>query len=244
MWSAQYANNPEEGATEFDKGWKRFYHWVGYNQIVVFSGKIQTRVNIRNLDICILIDPAMSGLGGIVVTGTDSLNRVFNLAAYERPWRPPELCDFTFKLVARWQPRLVAIEEVLFSGVFKHWFEREMLFRGTYFNIVPISPVVGGRALSKPMRVRGLSNYFSAGNVYFPSNRIPGGEPDDSEELVREYDTFGANRKIHMLDALAYGPDVWMPGLSRAKFQQMAVQEQQILMGQDAESGYSNIDLM
>lgn len=244
VWTAQYANNPEEGATEFDKGWKRYFHWIGYNQIAVFSGKVQTRLNIRDLDICILIDPAMSGLGGIVVTGTDNLNRCFTLASYERSWRPPELCDFTFKLVARWQPRLVAIEEVLFSGVFKHWFEREMLFRGTYFNIVPVGPVVGGRAQSKPMRVRGLSNYFSAGNVYFASNNVPGGEPDDSTELEKEYDTFGANRKIHMLDALAYGPDVWMPGLSRAKFQQMSVMEQQVLQGQNAETGYSHIELL
>lgn len=243
VWTAQYANNPESGATEFDKSWKKYFHWNGYNQLAVFSGKIQTRVHVRDLDVCILIDPAMSGLGGIVVTGTDSFNRVYTLAAHEQPWRPPELCNFVFRLVSRWQPRLVAIEEVLFSGVFKHWFEREMLFRNQYFNIVPISPVVGGRAQSKPMRVRGLANYFSAGNVFFASGQQPG-SPDDSQELEKEFDTFGANRKIHMLDALAYGPDVWMPGLSRAKFNQMAATEQQILQGQDGESGYSTIDLV
>ncbi|HEX9430570.1 MAG TPA: hypothetical protein VF944_09350 [Candidatus Bathyarchaeia archaeon] len=235
VWTAQYANNPEEGATEFDKGWKRWYHWVGFNTIVVFSGKVQTRLNVRDLDICILIDPAMSGLGGFVVTGTDSLNRCFILQAFERDWKPPQLCDFVFKRVARWQPRLVAIEEVLFSGVFKHWFEREMLFRGTYFNIVPISPVVGGRALSKPMRVRGLANYFSSGSIFFPVD----GQEDDSKELIKEYDSFGASKKIHMLDALAYGPDVWMPGLSRAKFDQYARTETELMANRDIETGYS-----
>lgn len=238
VWTAQYANNPEEGATEFDKGWKRWFHWVGYNQFIVFSGKSQTRVNVRDLDICILIDPAMSGLGGIVVTGADLLNRVFTLAAFERDWKPPQLCDFVFKLVARWQPRLVAIEEVLFSGVFKHWFEREMLFRGTYFNIVPISPVIGGRALSKPMRVRGLSNYFSSASIFFAANGAEY-QQDDSTELAKEYDSFGASKKIHMLDALAYGPDVWIPGLSRPRYEQYAKEEAELLTGRDVETGYS-----
>jgi len=240
VFTAQYANNPEEGATEFDKGWKRFFHWTGYNTIAVFSGKSHTILNVRDLDICILIDPAMSGYGGIVVTGSDHLNRVFVLEAWEREWKPPQLCDFVFKLNARWQPRLVAIEEVLFSGVFKHWFEREQLFRGQYFSIVPISPVVGGRALSKPMRVRGLSNYFSSATVFFAA----AARGDDTEELKHEFDTFGANRKIHMLDALAYGPDVWMPGLSRAKFAEYAKSEEELLQGASIETGYSNIDLV
>lgn len=243
VWSAQYANNPEEGATEFDKSWKRYFHWSGYNQIIVFSGKAQTKISIRDLDICILIDPAMSGLGGIVVTGSDNLNRVFALQAFERDWKPPQLCDFVFKLVARWQPRLVAIEEVLFSGVFKHWFEREQLFRGTYFHIEPISPVVGGRALSKPMRIRGLANYYSSGTIYHAAKGqgIAGIPMDDSAELDKEFDSFGASKKLHMLDALAYGPDVWMPGLSRAKFDEYARTEKELLQDRDVTTGYSVI---
>lgn len=234
VWTAQYANNPEAGATEFDKSWKRFFHWVGYNQLVVFSGNSQTRVNIRDLDICILIDPAMSGLGGVVVTGTDRANRAFVLEALKDEWKPPQLCDLVFKLVARWQPRLVAIEEVLFSGVFKHWFEREQQFRGTYFYIEPVSPVVGGRAMSKPMRVRGLTNYFSAGNIFFASQ--------GQDELIKEFDTFGATKNYHMLDALAYGPDVWMPALSRAKWDKFKQDEEKLLAQRDVESGYSMIE--
>lgn len=234
VWTAQYANNPEAGATEFDKGWKRFYHWTGYNTIAVFSGQNQTRLNVRDMDICILIDPAMSGLGGIVVTGSDFRNRVFTLEALKSEWKPPQLCDLTFKLVARWQPRLVAIEEVLFSGVFKHWFEREMQFRGTYFNIVPVSPVVGGRSMSKPMRVRGLQNYFSGGEIFFAS--------EGQDELIKEFDTFGATKNYHMLDALAYGPEVWMPGLAREQRTARKKAEEQLLGERDAETGYSVIE--
>lgn len=245
VWCAQYANNPEAGATEFDRSWKRWYHWTGYNTISLFHGPREERINIRDLDICILIDPAMSGLAGMVVTGTDKLNRVFILDAQEEEWKPPQLCDWTFKWAARWKPRLVAIEEVLFSGVFKHWFEREMLFRGQYFHIEPIGPVVGGKVLSKPMRVRGLTNYFSAGQIFFP---VMGQGSAESvrgcKEIVNEFDKFGALKKIHMLDALGYGPDVWMPGLARKTVEKYASIEQLVLAGRDLETGYSQIDLV
>lgn len=253
VYSAQYANDPEEGATEFDKSWKRWYHWAGYNQIIVFSGKSQTRINVRDLDICILYDPAMSGFGGLVVTGTDAFNRIFVLNCLEREWKPPETCDMMFRLVSRWQPRLAAIEEVLFSGLYKVWFEREMLWRGVYFNIFPVGPIVGGKTLSKPARVRSLQNYFSAGLVHFAANpeRLQGAVVDssrqfgdDTAELVKEYDTFGANKKIHMLDAFAYGPEVWMPGLSRAKFDQYKQKESEFFGSGDVETGYSTIDLL
>lgn len=236
VWTAQYANNPEEGATEFDKSWKRWFHWVGYNQLVVFSGKAETRINARDLDINILFDPAMSGKAGIVVTGSDRLNRVFILEALKDEWKPPQVCDLIFKLVARWRPRCVAVEEVLFSGLFKHWFESEMKLRNQYFNVVPISPVVGGRAQSKPMRVRGLSNYFSGGNIYFATS--------GQEDLIKEYDSFGATEDYHMLDALAYGPEVWMPGLSRAEMEKRQKAVEQLLDQRDVETGYSEIELV
>lgn len=242
VFSAQYANNPDESATEFDKAWKRFFHWVGYNQIVVFSGKLQTRINIRDLDICILIDPAVSGPAGVVVTGTDKLNRIFILEALKDEWKPPQLCDLVFKLVARWQPRLVAIESVLFSVIFKNWFESEMRFRGVNFNIVPVEPKEGGRNLSKEHRVRQLSNYFSAGLIFFSAgvNLTTGAS---QELLIKEFDSFGATKNYHMLDALAYGPDVWMPGLSRAKVNKYAQDEAMLLANRDIETGYSMIEL-
>lgn len=242
VFSAQYANNPDESATEFDKGWKRFYHWAGFNTIVVFSGKTQTRINVRDLDICILIDPAVSGLGGVVVTGTDKLNRIFVLEALKEEWKPPQLCDLTFRLVARWQPRLVAIENVLFSVIFQNWFESEMRHRGTYFNIVPVEPKEGGRNLSKEHRVRQLSNYFSAGLIFFSAGQDNQGK--NQNDIIKEFDSFGATRNYHMLDALAYGPDVWMPGLSRAKVNQYAQDEAALLAQRDIETGYSNIELV
>lgn len=234
IWLAQYANNPKAGATEFDKGWKRFFHWTGYNQITIFTGESSERLNIRDMDIVILYDPAMSGEAGIIVAGTDHKNRIFTLEALKEEWRPPDACDLIFKLVSRWQPRLVAIEEVLFSGLFKPWFEAEMRLRGTSFNIFPVSPIVGGKSISKEARIRGLSNYFSSATIFF------GAEQDN---LIWEYDHFGATKSTHMLDALAYGPEVWKKPLSREQYAHYKKEEEKLFSAHDMETGYSSYEL-
>lgn len=233
IWLSQYANNPQAGATDFDKGWKRFFHWVGYNQIAVFTGDSSERLNIRDMDITILFDPAMSGEAGLIVTGTDWKNRVFTLEALKKEWKPPEACDLMFRLVSRWRPRLVAIEEVLFSGLFKPWFEAEMRLRGQTFNIIPVSPLKGGKSISKEARVRGLSSYFSAGTIFFEANQA---------DLIKEYDQFGATKSIHMLDALAYGPEVWRKPLSRAQYDSYQKTEEELFGQRDEETGYSKIE--
>lgn len=225
IWSAQYANNPEIVAKEFDPSWKKFYEWRGYNKIVVFGGDSRDEIDVMDMDRVILIDPAMSGLAGYLVTGSDWKDRVFTLKAKKHTWKPPELVDEIFADVSRWQPRVVAIEEVLFSGLFKNWLEAEMRLRGIYFKVVPVK--TGGK--SKPVRVRGLSNYFAAGNIYFHQSQ---------NDLITEFDTFGATSNYHMLDALAYGPDIWTRPLSRAEWQSYQEAEMQYISQRDAETGY------
>lgn len=234
IWLAQYANNPQAGATEFAKDWKKFFHWSAYNIITIFTGQSSEKINIRDLDITILFDPAMSGEMGLVITGTDYKNRIFILDSYKEELKPPQACDLLFRLVARWQPRLVAIEEVLFSGLFKPWLEAEMRLRNKSFNILPVSPVKGGKALSKQARVRGLASYFSAGLVYFDAKQ---------EKIIKEYDNFGATSSIHMLDALAYGPEVWRKPISKDRMEQYKKKEEELFGNRDILTGYSAYEL-
>lgn len=231
VFSAQYANDPAEGASEFDPSWKRFYYRNSVNRISVFSGESSTSISDRDLDVCFLIDPAMTGLAGFVITGTDSgiSPRVFILEAMKQEWKPPELVNLIFQKVSQYRPRVVAIEHVLFSGLFQNWINTEMRVRGISFNLIPVK--TGGKA--KEARVRGLSNYFSAGRIYFH---------DSQKELIEEYDHFGATNNYHMLDALAYGPDVWKPALRREVWNNYGEVAKQILDGRDIETGYSSID--
>lgn len=220
IFSAQYANDPKEGATEFDQSWKRFYEWDGEHRVRVHG----TLVNVRDgTDNVILIDPAMTGKAGYVVTAMDDKERVFILKAKKHNWKPPELVNELFLDVMRWQPRLVVIEAVLFSELFQHWIIREQAARGIRFRIEPART----RQRSKESRVRGLSNYLSAGQIFFHASQA---------DLLEEYDAFGATSDYHILDALAYGPEFWKKGGYINRAGQIA---QTMMEGRDLQTGYS-----
>lgn len=225
VWTAQYANDPESGATEFDKAWKKYYRWRGYNRLSIGEDENMQHFNVMELDRCILIDPAMSGKAGFIVTGSNKDDKIFILEAKKNEWRPPELVDYIFASVSRWQPRLVAIEEVLFSGLFQHWLKREMSDRGIRFNIIPVR--TGGK--QKEARVKGLANYFAAGSIFFNETQ---------EDLIEEYDMFGATNDYHLLDALAYGPEVWVRPFGKDRWDSLHEAEQLLLANRDSETGY------
>lgn len=225
IWSAQYANDPDSGITEFNKSWKRYYEWTGYNKIVIGEGDSREFIDVMDLDRCILIDPAMSGKAGFIVTGTDTNDRIFSLEAIKKDWKPPELVDFLFSAVSRWQPRLVAIESVLFSGLFEHWLKREMQVRGIRFHIVPI-PTHGKQ---KEARVKGLATYFAAGAFHHHKSQT---------DLDTEIDQFGATEDYHILDALAQGPQVWTKPFNSARWIDFKKAEEDLLAARDIETGY------
>lgn len=239
VWSAQYANNPAAGATELQSNWKRFYQWSGRDRLYVGDGQFKTHYHVmEDLDRCILIDPAMSGLAGFVVTGTTTDDKIFLLEAKKHAWKPPELVDYLFAAVARWQPRLVAIEAVLFSELFQHWIESEMQLRGVRFHVEPIS--TGGK--KKEVRVRGLVNYASAGVIHYHGEVF---QEDGEEKYVgsmedfnTEWNEFGATTNYHLLDALAQGPQVWVRPYGKARWESLKAAEEVLLANRDPETGY------
>lgn len=227
VW-VQYTNNPDIHGKEFDDKWKRFYKFkdtytVEFRDI---TGKLCTS-DTRDMDRVVLIDPAMKGLAGVVVTGVDANNRIFTLEALKREWRPPELVQEIFRLVSRWNPRTVVIEEVLFSGLFQHWLESEMRLRNRRFLVEPCKT----NNKQKDIRVRGLSNYFSGGLIFFAENQY---------DLIEEFDQFGATDNYHMLDAMAQGPLFWRKGQTRKMIEEQQKAIDSILGGRDSISGYSS----
>src|SRR5205807_610150 len=124
VWNAQYVNDPHEGLAEFDLNWKKFYHHVPGRQVAAFFGSqtiAPTKYKISDLDIIIIVDPAVTGKSGFIVTGTDAKLHVFVLEAIKGYFKPPELVQKVFDLVQKYWPRLVAFEEVIFSANYKPW---------------------------------------------------------------------------------------------------------------------------
>jgi hypothetical protein len=199
IWTAQYLNDPQVGQNEFEPEWIKYYEWDDVVNIA-FLDESTEELHYRNirddLDICILVDPAVSGPYGYLVTGMDEKKKVFVLKAEQRTFKPHEFMDQLFKDVTRWQARCVGIESVLFSQIFQDWTQREMILRGIRFTVEPL-PV---SQKQKELRVQGLSNYLSAGQIYVHKSQ---------GELIQQIKDFGSISEYHMLDALAHGPHIW-----------------------------------
>lgn len=232
VWAAQYANNPREGGLlEFKPRWLNFYNVVGRDQIAVFSGDGRRQFSIWELDICILIDPSVgesnsSDETGIVVTGTDDDLNIFILETVKKRLRPPELIEEMIRLHQKYHPRVMSIEEVAFSATYKYWFEKECQELRISPNIHEYHP---GSKRSKEARIRGLANYFKAGQVYVL---------EGMHDFRDEYEQFPLTDSEHLLDALAQGPEVWTEGLSEEKWDEFRRAEEKLMAHRSAVTGY------
>ena len=199
VYNAQYLNDPEESGKGFDPTWERFFYWLTPQTIAIFTGRDREIINVRDLDVCIIIDPGESKSGGFVVTGMDWRQRVFVLTSLLLEMKPPELTDLVFKSVVRWQPRTVAIESDFFMSTFEHWWRSEMRLRGIRFHITTVYT----KKKAKDDRIDGLSNYYAASQIY---------HNEAQTDMHDEFRRWGKTKNIHILDAMAYGPEIWRPG--------------------------------
>ncbi len=228
VWSAQYVNDPHEGLAEWNVDWKRWFYWAGPGRIGAFmGGQNPTVQHVRDLDRVILIDPSVSLSPGIIVTGSDDRNRKYVLEAIKKPMNPPQFIDTLFKLVQKWNPRIVSIEEVVFSALYKHWLEREMKIRNQRFLIYPYKPP---KNKLKVERVRQLANNFAAGEIFFHESQT---------DLIEEFDNFGATDDYHLLDAMAQGIEVWRAGVPQNVVEKMKREEEELMKERDIQTGYS-----
>jgi len=201
VWAAQYANDPHEGLAEFDLTWKRFFSRTPTYPVTAVTPHGSLRWKLKDLDILILNDPAVTKTPGIVVTGTDKFMNIFVLETIKREMSPMEFVETQFSLVQKYWPRAVCMEEVVFSEVYSHWLRREMLIRNIRFNILPYKPP---KDKLKFERVAVLGNYYAAGQIFFHASQ---------EEMIWEFDNFGATMNYHLHDALAQGEQFWRPAV-------------------------------
>jgi len=228
----QHTNDPISGLTEFEEGWKRTFNWLGVHKIAVFSGSTQKVVQLHDCDRVILIDPARkNGMTGFVVTAMDPLGRIFILDAIKGRFTDSAFCNLLFRLVQKWYPRTVGIEGVLFSELYQPWLEAEMRNRGIRFHITTLKQKrIGKTQEHKDDHIKALAPYYSAGLIYYHSSQ---------NDYITEFESFGATDNIHLLDALAYGPQVWTPGVAQSTWDSYKKAEESLMSERDFETGYS-----
>lgn len=229
IWNAQYVNNPSEGNTRFNVQDLRYFNRVGTKEIAVLDGKESRRIKIEDMDKLILIDPAPSGLAGIIVTGTDKRNNIYTLEALKDEWSPTVFTDKVFELVLRYHPRKVVIEDVLFSVLYQPWWIREMSVRNIKFVVEGCK--TGGK--QKEERVMGLGPYIAAHQIYVDR---------DQGDLIEEVEKFGMTKNYHLLDAMCQGTKSWRPFTGLGSNVSGTNYSYTGTNGRDIETGYSSID--
>jgi hypothetical protein len=208
IWASQYANNPREGdMTKLQPNWLKYYNVGRGDKLYIFEGESTRSVKTSELDRVILTDPTVgessdADEAGFVVTGTDSKLNIYVLEAYKRVLKPPDFMDELFRLYTKWNPRVVSIESVAFSALFKYWFEEKCKALGVYPSIYQYKT----RGRRKDLRIiESLGNYGAAGQIYIL---------EGMHQLRDEWEWFPLGESEHILDAFAQGPEVWAPGLA------------------------------
>lgn len=230
VFSAQYENDPAGGDLKWKEEWIRPFLWTNEYTCAIPKRSpligLERTVSIWSMYRCLLLDPATSGPSGWIVSGTDSANLNFILEAQQKELNIPEIMNLMFDLQRKYQLHVIAIEEVLFSEIFRHWAEREQILRQQTLHVVPVTT----KQKAKPIRIDGLSTYLSAGQILTNDSRYTKGQnklDDNESDLIYQIRKFGVlpETNLHLLDAMAYGKDVWMPGYDMKMIEEMKKKE-------------------
>lgn len=231
VWAAQYANNPmESGLNEFS--WPiKFYNTNSKRDIVVFEGESSFKRKFDELNIYILTDPSMgesltADETGIVVVGVDQKFNIYILETIKKRLIPPAYVDEIFRLNLKYRPEVIAIEEVNFSGIYKYWIQE----KGKELRIYPpIRSYKPGTKRTKLGRIRGLSHFFSAGQVYIH---------EGMHDFRDEYEQFPMGQSEHLLDAFAQGPDFWDAGMGSEEIERQDAMVEDLMEERSITTGY------
>lgn len=248
VWNSQYMNDPQGGNKKFDPAWIRRYFWDGDNAIITpaiidkdgYTIKPRERFHLQDLYKVLLIDPAITGNTGWIVTGTDYNEKNYMLEGAQVELSPSQQVSLMFDMHLKYNLNMVAIENDLFMQLYQEWIPREMMIRNQRFPIIGVPT----NQKAKPLRVLGLTNYFMSGQMWLNNTRFSKTQDreeqyDDLEYQIRK---FGVIKQYHLLDALAHGPKVWMKGFNpeQRRFQEKQVQER-LLANRSSTTGYSKI---
>jgi hypothetical protein len=152
----------------------------------------------------ILTDPAISekssaARSAVVCAGLDEMERVIVLEAWAERCQPLKMIDKIFEMSERWNPICVTVEGVAYQRALKGFIEMECIRRGTWLNVREVRP---GSKEGKESRIRGLQPYAQRGRLWIRRST--------SQVVAEEFEEFPLGDTVDVLDALSYGPQVWV----------------------------------
>jgi hypothetical protein len=205
-FSCQYQNEPfDPEHMTFDPGWLRFYETEGWevdNSLATVRLVGQPKP-VRIIPV-ILTDPAISEKStaartAVVCAGLSEDERVFVLEAWAERCQPLKMIEKIFEMAERWDPMVVAVEGVAYQRALKGFIEAECMRRGKWLNVREVRP---GSREGKESRIRGLQPYAQRGRLWLRRST--------TSVLSEEFEAFPLGETVDVLDALSYGPQVWV----------------------------------
>jgi hypothetical protein len=208
-FSCQYQNTPfDPEQMTFDPGWLRYFELVGWEpdpDTCSLVLRIDGQTKPSRVVPVILVDPAISersdaARSAVVCAGVTEEERVLVLEAWAERCQPLRMIDKIFEMAERWDPVMaVAVEAVSYQRALKGFIEAECLRRRRWLNVREVRP--GGRQ-NKEGRIRGLQPYAERGRLWIRSSTC--------RPLLDEFGDFPLGDTVDVLDALSYGPQVWV----------------------------------
>jgi len=206
-FSCQYQNEPfDPESLTFDPGWLRYYELEGWE--ADGEGTVTLRIvgqpKPSKVVPVILVDPAISeknyaARSAVVCAGLDEVERVMVLESWADRCQPLKMIDKIFEMAARWDPMCVVVEGVAYQRALKGFIEAECMRRGKWLNVREVRP---GSKEGKETRIRGLQPYAERGRLWIRRST--------SQVMVEEFEAFPLGDTVDVLDALSYGPQVWV----------------------------------
>ena len=125
------------------------------------------RLDLNNMNIYTTVDLAVSlkvnaDYSAIVTIGVNPEGHWFVLDIEYGRYDPTTTMDAVFSAVQKWHPLCVGIETVAYQAALKHFLEKEMPKRGTFFRIEELKA-----EKKKELRIDALQPRFAVGSVWF-----------------------------------------------------------------------------
>lgn len=231
-WYAQYANNPmAAGQTDFPTGAVREFKFsLDGNHVELMTPTGVKRYHKEELDKVLLCDPNSGARlapddAAIVVTGVTPDDDIVTL--WDRSWKPTpsEYVDEIYDQAQRWDVRAVGIEQVAMASTM-HYFDKKAQEASYSVRLEPLRP----KNREKLTRIRkAVEPLVKSRRVYCLATQT---------KLRNQFDRFPQLMLFDLIDAFAYGPDIWRKGMRISDIEENEAVEKKLLDRRNPRTGY------
>lgn len=214
LFALQFENRAVGGGlTEFDPRWLRNYRFemngkTGEEMVVLERPPAeggQYRVRVKDMNRFQIVDAGLTpesidARTANVVLGIPPPERgrpfdIVLLDAHAEKTAPKQTIEQAYITYRRWEPIFCSIEAVGGHVTFFWWLQ-------TAYPDMAVKRLKTDTHTSKKARIRSFAPFCEQGRVYVNRTQV---------EWLEEYQAFPSGRTVDLLDATAYGPQVWFP---------------------------------